>query len=65
MAQIIAAWFIAPAIVGCFAAILFTITKYGVLQRANPFRNGLISIPFYFALTTGVLTMLVVWKGGT
>ena len=64
VASIFAAWFIAPGIAGCFAAIIFLITKYGVLKRKNPFRAGLISIPFYFALTSGVLVMLIVWKGG-
>lgn len=64
VAQIFAAWAIAPAIAGSFGAILFSITKYGVLKRKNPFRAGLFYIPFYFALTSGVLTMLIVWKGG-
>ncbi|CAG7848270.1 Phosphate-repressible phosphate permease pho-4 {ECO:0000303/PubMed:2531109} [Serendipita indica DSM 11827] len=63
VSQVFAAWVIAPAIAGAFAAILFTITKYGVLKRENSFRKGLIAIPFYFALTSGVLTMMVVWKG--
>ncbi|TGZ78560.1 phosphate-repressible phosphate permease [Ascodesmis nigricans] len=60
---IIASWVIAPAIAGCFAAILFTITKYGVLKRSNPLKWGFVMVPIYFALTTGVLTMLIVWKG--
>lgn len=64
VAQIFAAWVIAPAIAGAFAAIVFSITKYGVLKRKNPFRAGLLSVPFYFALTSGILTMLIVWKGG-
>lgn len=64
VAQIFAAWVIAPGIAGCFGAILFLITKYGVLKRQNSFRKGLYYIPAYFALTSGVLTMLIVWKGG-
>ena len=64
VASIFAAWFIAPGIAGCFGAILFLITKYGVLKRQNPFRAGLICIPIYIALTSGILTMLIVWKGG-
>ncbi|KAI9758732.1 MAG: Na+/Pi symporter [Candelina submexicana] len=63
VAQIFAAWFVAPAIAGCFGAIVFSITKYGVLKRKDPFKAGLIQIPFYFALTSGILTMLIVWKG--
>jgi hypothetical protein len=64
VAQIFAAWVIAPGIAGCFGAILYLITKYGVLKRKNSFRKGLYYIPVYFALTSGVLTMLIVWKGG-
>lgn len=63
VSQVFAAWVIAPGIAGIFGAIIFTITKYGVLKRKNSFKAGLIQIPFYFALTSGILTMLIVWKG--
>jgi sodium-dependent phosphate transporter len=63
VSQIIAAWFIAPGIAGCFASIVFIITKYTVLKRENSFRNGLYAIPIYFAITSGILTMVIVWKG--
>lgn len=62
-AKIIASWFIAPAVAGGFAAILYLITKYTVLERKNSLRNALYIIPFYFALTAGVLIMVIVWKG--
>ncbi|CZS92657.1 probable phosphate-repressible phosphate permease [Rhynchosporium agropyri] len=61
--QVFAAWAIAPGIAGIFASIIFLITKYGVLKSKNPVRNAFISVPFYFAFTTGILTMLIVWKG--
>lgn len=64
VSQVFAAWVIAPAIAGAFGAIIFTVTKYGVLKRNNSFRAGLIAIPIYFAITSGILTMLIVWKGG-
>ncbi|CAD6448368.1 5df88229-1754-4b40-9291-b357c328cde4 [Sclerotinia trifoliorum] len=63
VSQVFAAWIIAPGIAGCFAAILFLITNYSVITPKNPVRAALISIPFYFALTTGLLTRLIVWKG--
>ncbi len=65
VSSVFAAWAIAPAIAGAFGAILFLLTKYAVLKRKNPVRAGLILIPFFFALTSGVLAMLVFWKGGT
>lgn len=63
VAQIFASWIIAPAISGCFAAIIFSITKYGVLKRKNPLKWGMVMVPVYFAITSGILTMLIVWKG--
>jgi phosphate/sulfate permease len=64
VAQVVAAWFIAPAIAGAFASIIFLITEYGVLRRKNSLHAGLLMIPVYFGVTSGILTMLIVWKGG-
>ncbi|KAJ0146510.1 Phosphate-repressible phosphate permease pho-4, partial [Colletotrichum tanaceti] len=59
------AWIIAPGIAGSFAAIIFTITKYGVMLRKNPVMKGLALVPVYFGITASLLTMLIVWKGGS
>jgi len=64
VSQVFAAWVVAPGIAGAFGAIVFSITKYAVLKRKDPFRAGLFIIPVYFAITSGILTMLIVWKGG-
>lgn len=64
VSQVFAAWVIAPGIAGIFGAILFLTTKYLVLKRKNPLQAGLALIPVFFFITSGVLTMLVVWKGG-
>jgi len=61
--QIVASWVIAPAIAGAFAAIIFLITKHGVLRRRNPLKWGFVMVPVYFGITSGILTMLIVWKG--
>lgn len=58
VSQVFAAWVIAPGIAGAFAALLFLVTKYGVMKRKDPVRAALISIPFYFGLTTGLLTSM-------
>ncbi|KAF5101395.1 hypothetical protein D0Z00_000874 [Geotrichum galactomycetum] len=62
-AKIIASWFISPLVAGGFASALFLITKYTVLERKNSLRNAMLVIPVYFALTAGVLIMVIVWKG--
>lgn len=63
VAQIFASWIIAPALAGGFAAIIFLITKYGVMRRSDPLKWGMVMVPIYFAITSGILTMLIVWKG--
>jgi solute carrier family 20 (sodium-dependent phosphate transporter) len=62
--QVFLAWIIAPGLSGAFAAIIFSITKYGVMLRSNPALKGLILVPVYSGITAALLTMLVVWKGG-
>lgn len=63
VSSVFAAWVIAPCLAGVFGAILFLITKYAVMRRANAPKAALYAIPIYFALTSGLLTMLMVWKG--
>lgn len=63
VAQVFAAWGIAPGIAGCFGAIIFTITKYGVMKRSNPVKAAFVMVPIYFGVTSAILTMLIVWKG--
>lgn len=65
-AQIVASWFIAPAISGCIASIVFLISKYAVLEvkdTKKAIRNALFLIPILVYITFSVLTMLIVWKG--
>ena len=63
VSQVFAAWGIAPCVSACFGAILFLFTKYVVLHSKNPLKVGMITVPIYFAITSGILTMLIVWKG--
>jgi len=57
LAQVLAAWAIAPMIAGACAAVIFMITKYVVLKRKNSLLAGLRMMPIYFAFTTGILTV--------
>ena len=63
--QVFLAWIIAPGLSGAFGAIIFTITKYGVLVRSNPVMKGLITVPLYFGMTASLVVMLLIWKGGS
>ncbi|KAL6451935.1 PHO89 Phosphate permease PHO89 [Candida maltosa Xu316] len=66
VSQIIASWFIAPAIAGGFACIIFLISKFGVLEVKNPrtsLRNAMLLVPILVFVAFSILTMLIVWKG--
>ncbi|KAK4155999.1 phosphate-repressible phosphate permease [Chaetomidium leptoderma] len=63
--QVFLAWIIAPGLSGAFAAIIFLITKYTVMVRKNPAIWALRVIPIYFGITGCLLTMLLLWKGGS
>ncbi|GJN67145.1 phosphate-sensing transcription factor [Purpureocillium lilacinum] len=62
--QVFLAWIIAPVLSGAFAAIIFLLTKYGVLLRSNPTAKGLMLVPIYFWVTASLIVMLLIWKGG-
>ncbi|EGY16466.1 hypothetical protein VD0002_g7048 [Verticillium dahliae] len=63
--QVFMAWIIAPCLSAIFGAIIFSITKYAVLLRTNPAMKGLFVVPIYFAITGMLITMLLIWKGGS
>ncbi|KAF1937581.1 phosphate-repressible phosphate permease-like protein [Clathrospora elynae] len=65
VSQVFAAWGIAPGIAGGFGAIIFLITKHGVMRRKNPVMKAFIMVPIYFFLTSFLLTLLICWKGGS
>jgi sodium-dependent phosphate transporter len=65
VSSVFAAWGIAPGISGCFGAIIFLITKYGVMRRRNPVKWAFVMVPLYFFLTSFLLALLIVWKGGS
>lgn len=50
---------------GFFGAALFLVTKYGVLLRKKPAMIGLFLVPVYFWVTGSLITMLLIWKGGS
>jgi phosphate/sulfate permease len=54
--QVFLAWILAPSIAGGFGAIIFLITKYGVMLRKNPVMRAFVTIPLYFGITSALLT---------
>ncbi|KAI9369833.1 phosphate transporter [Aspergillus egyptiacus] len=63
VAQVFAAWGIAPGMSGLLGAVIFLITKKFVLSSRYAVHRALFSIPIYSFITVGALTLLIVWKG--
>lgn len=64
VSQIAASWFIAPVISAGFGAIIFLSIRLLVHSRQDPLKWALRVIPFYYALTAGILTLFIVVSGG-
>ena len=60
VSQVAASWAIAPALAGCFSALLFATLKFGVLERRDSFKWGMRLIPLYLAFTGAVLALFIV-----
>eukprot|EP00741_Cyanophora_paradoxa_P001519 tig00000492_g1470.t1 len=63
VAQIVASWFISPAIAAAIAVVVFIITKKAVLERKNSFRFGLIQIPIFISVTLFINLYFIMTKG--
>lgn len=59
VSQVAASWFIAPAVAGCFAAIIFATVKYAVLERKDSFKWAMRLIPVYLAGTAAILALFL------
>ncbi|KAL4896559.1 phosphate transporter [Aspergillus ambiguus] len=53
----------APAIAGCFGAIIFSLIKVIVHIRANPLPWAVWTSPFWFLVASTICTLSIVYKG--
>ncbi|KAL3431522.1 phosphate transporter [Aspergillus tetrazonus] len=65
VSQTAASWGVAPGIACGFSAIIFGSLKYLVLEREDPFKWGLRLIPWYIALTGGILALFITIEAPT
>ncbi|KAL4986723.1 phosphate transporter [Aspergillus falconensis] len=65
VSQTAASWGVSPAIACGFSAIIFGSLKYSVLERDDPFKWGLRLIPWYMALTGGILALFITVEAPT
>ncbi len=64
VSQITASWGIAPCNAAGFGAIIFMSIKLLVHSRSDPMKRALRLLPFYYALTAGILALFIVIRGG-
>jgi len=62
--QIAASWGIAPVIAAGFGAIIMLSIRVLVHSRKDPLKAALRAIPFYYALTAGILALFIIMDGG-
>merc|ERR1719478_885143 len=63
VAQIVISWVLSPVASGVCAAVLYAITRYGILAWDNAFLRAKIAFPFIVAFTVGVNMVFIIVKG--
>jgi phosphate/sulfate permease len=61
--QIVASWFISPAMAGLIGLIVFSFTEFAVLRRENSYKICRYAIPLYFAGTSCLISFYIIYKG--
>ncbi|CAI6003614.1 unnamed protein product [Closterium sp. NIES-65] len=60
VAQIATSWVLAPCLAGVLAAAVYTITLFAVMNRRNSLRAGIWAVPFYFTITSFIVSFYVI-----
>lgn len=60
---VIISWVVSPVLSGFIAVLFFLIVRTLVLRRADPFKNGLIFMPFFYGITLSMAVFFIVYKG--
>jgi len=63
MVGVVASWVLSPVISAVFAVFIFLVVRTAVLRRANPYRNGLMFLPFFYSVTVAMTVFFIIYKG--
>lgn len=63
MVGVVASWVVSPLLSALFAVLIFLTVRTLVLRRANPFKNGLLFLPFFYAVTVAITIFFIIYKG--
>mmetsp|Transcript_4877 Transcript_4877/g.10218 ORF Transcript_4877/g.10218 Transcript_4877/m.10218 type:complete len:543 (+) Transcript_4877:19-1647(+) len=61
---IVASWIISPLLSGLIGSFVFICTDKLILKSNDPLKRALLSIPFLYALTSLILTYMILIKAG-
>jgi sodium-dependent phosphate transporter len=51
LGKIVLSWFVSPVLSGCVSAFIFCGINHFILQKSNPIKPGLYSLPFFYGAT--------------
>jgi len=63
MVGVVASWVLSPVISAVIAVFIFLVVRTAVLRRANPYRNGLMFLPFFYSVTVAITVFFIIYKG--
>eukprot|EP00168_Porphyra_purpurea_P017947 TRINITY_DN645_c0_g1_i1.p2 TRINITY_DN645_c0_g1~~TRINITY_DN645_c0_g1_i1.p2 ORF type:complete len:468 (-),score=174.07 TRINITY_DN645_c0_g1_i1:664-2067(-) len=63
MVGVIVSWVVSPVLSGIFGVSIFLIVRSTVLRSANPYRNGFLFLPFFYAFTVAITIFFIIYKG--
>jgi len=63
MVGVIISWVLSPVLSGIFGVTIFLIVRTTVLRSANPYRNGFLFLPFFYAFTVAITIFFIIYKG--
>lgn len=63
MVGVILSWVVSPVLSGIFGVIIFLIVRTTVLRTANPYKNGFLFLPFFYAFTVAITIFFIIYKG--
>ncbi|CAK8675795.1 unnamed protein product [Clavelina lepadiformis] len=60
---IVASWFLSPVLSGSASVALYLLITHVVLKKTDPVPNGLLLLPFFYALTIGINVFSILYAG--
>lgn len=60
---VILSWIISPILSGIIAIVFFFVVRTTVLRRSNPYKAGLMFMPFFYGFAVALAIFFIIYKG--